>query len=144
MNLIDGTGDIVPEPDWALTLSDPLEVAAAGEHWRRIGGDMREAGTLAPGNAHSMQRLVNAYLIYDRSAREVAESGAVLKPKRGNPKAIARLSPHFTAMREAGSDAALLEDKLGVSPYGRNKVGKAQQRRRKTTAAANYLKPVAS
>jgi P27 family predicted phage terminase small subunit len=142
MNLVDNTGEIVSEPDWSLILSDPLEVDAAREHWRRISGDMREAGTLAPGNAHPMQRLVNAYIVYDRSAREVAENGAVLKPKRGNPKSIARLSPHFTAMREAGSDAALLEDKLGVSPYGRNKVGKAQQRKRKTTAAANYLKPV--
>jgi P27 family predicted phage terminase small subunit len=143
MDVIEGTGEIVAEPDWSLALSDPLEVAAAREHWRRISADMREAGTLAPGNAHSMQRLVNAYLVYDRAAREVTENGAVMKPKRGNPKAIARVSPYFTAMREAGSDAALLEDKLGVSPYGRNKVGKAQQRKRKSSAAANYLKPVA-
>jgi hypothetical protein len=35
-----------------LLNSDPLEIAAASEHWRRITGDMREAGTLSPTYGH--------------------------------------------------------------------------------------------
>ena len=93
-------------------------------------------------NGHALQRLVIAYLLFDRTSREVAENGAVLKPRRGNPKSIARLSPYFTAMREAGADAERLEAELGLSPRRRNGVGKVARNGRKTTASAAYLKPV--
>lgn len=36
MNVVPGTGDIVPEPHWRMLLTDDLEIEAAGEHWRRI------------------------------------------------------------------------------------------------------------
>ena len=109
MNVVENTGAVVPEPDWESLFSDVLELAAAKEHWRVVTTELRERQLLAPGNAHALQRLVVAYVLYDRAAREVAENGAVTKPKRGNPKAIARTSPHFTVMREAANDAAVLE-----------------------------------
>lgn len=143
MNAVDDTGSIVAEPDWSLLLSDALELASAADHWRRVTCEMRERETLSPSNAHAVQRLVLSYIVYDRCSREVADNGAVLKPKRGNPKAIARLSPHFQAMREAGNDAERLEAELGLSPRRRSGVAKVQKRATRKTASQNYLKPVA-
>lgn len=140
MNVIEGTGDIVPEPDWSLLLTDELEVAAAREHWRRVTTELKERELFAPANGHAVQRLVVAYIVYDRCAREVADNGAVLKPKRGNPKAIARLSPYFTAMREAGSDADRQEQELGLSPRRRAGAAKAVKKVRRATGADAYLK----
>ena len=137
---IDGTGAIAPEPDWSLLLTDPLEQAAASEHWRRITIELKDRELLSPANAHAIQRLVMAYLIYDRAAREVAERGAVLKPKRGNPKAIARLSPYFTAMREAGSDADRQEQELGIAPRRRAGASKVVKKTVRRTGADAYLK----
>lgn len=139
MNVVPGTGDIVPEPHWRMLLTDDLEVEAAGEHWRRITSEMRERGILSPSNGHAIQRLVLAYVIFDRCSREVAEHGAVSKPKRGNPKAIARISPHFTAMREAGSDAERLETELGLSPRRRAAAAKVEKKARTARASDAYL-----
>jgi P27 family predicted phage terminase small subunit len=140
LTAIEGTGAIVPEPDWTLLLTDELERAAASEHWRRVTTELKDRELLAPANAHAIQRLVLAYLIYDRAAREVAENGAVMKPKRGNPKAIARLSPYFTAMREAGSDADRQEQELGIAPRRRSGAGKVAKKTVRRTGADAYLK----
>jgi len=142
MNLtpIDGTGAIVPEPSWQLLLTDELELAAASEHWRRITTELKDRDLLAPANAHALQRLVLAYIVFDRCARDVAENGAVTKPKRGNPKAIARLSPYFTAMREAGSDADRQEQELGISPRRRSGAAKVVKKATRRTGADAYLK----
>lgn len=137
---IDGTGAIVVEPNWSLLLTDELERAAAGEHWRRITIELKERDLLSPTNAHAIQRLVIAYLVYDRCSREVADNGAVLKPKRGNPKAIARLSPYFTAMREAAADADRQEQELGISPRRRAGAGKVAKKIVRKTGADAYLK----
>lgn len=139
MNVINGTGQIVAEPDWSLILNDALERQAAGDHWRRVTTEMRERETLAPSNAHAIQRLVLTYIEFDRNARFVAENGAVMKPKRGNPRAIARLSPYFQAMREMGNDAASLEAELGISPRRRSGVGKVQRRVRQATGADAFI-----
>ncbi|WP_159981907.1 MULTISPECIES: P27 family phage terminase small subunit [unclassified Novosphingobium] len=138
---IEGTGAIVVEPDWALILTDEIELAAATEHWRRVTTEMKDREILTPANAHAIQRLVLAYVVYDRCARDVAEHGAVTKPKRGNPKAIARLSPYFTAMREAGSDADRQEQELGLSPRRRAGAAKVEKKGRRVTGADTYLKP---
>lgn len=143
MDAIDGTGIIVPEPDWGSIFSDIVEVAAAREYWRIATTEMRERNTLAPSNAHSLQRLVCAYMAYDAALRHVAEHGAVAKPRRGNEKAIARISPHFTVMREAASDAASLEAQLGISPGYRNKAAKVERKARAARPSDNYLRPVA-
>lgn len=138
MNVIEGTGAIVAEPDWPKLFSDGLEVAAAKEHWRVITTELKERQLLAAANGHSIQRLVCAYLMFDRMYREVAESGVVMKPRRGNSKAIARISPYFTAMREAGTDAANLEAELGISPRRRGSVTKVERKQAKPRAADAY------
>ncbi len=140
MDVIEGTGLIVAEPAWPLLLSDELERAAAAEHWRRITTELRERELLSPANAHAIQRLVLAYIVYDRCSREVAEHGAVLKPKRGNPKAIARLSPYFTAMREAGSDADRQEQELGLAPRRRGGAAKVEKKSARRQTGGGYLK----
>lgn len=139
MNVIEGTGEIVPEPDWESLLSDVLEIAAAREHWRRISTELRERQLLAPANGHAMQRLVLAYVIGDRCSREVVESGPVTKPKRGNARSIARVSPFLTAMREMWSDAAVLEGELGLSPRRRSSAGKAERKQKAKRASDAYL-----
>lgn len=142
MNLIEVTGDIVPEPDWEALFSDVLEVEAAKEHWRRITTELKDRTLMSAGNAHALQRLVVAYVLYDRSLREVAEHGAVTKPKRGNSRAIARTSPHFSAMRELASDAAVLEAEFGLSPRRRSAASKVQNGKSAPRAADRYLKRV--
>lgn len=142
MNEVPGTGSIVPEPHWSMLLTDELEIASAAENWRRIVTEMRDRSILSPSNGHAIQRLVLSYVIFDRSSREVAEHGAVLKPKRGNPKAIARLSPHFSAMREAASDAAQMESELGLSPRRRSTVGKVERKARSARASDAYIRAV--
>ncbi|MBD3762455.1 P27 family phage terminase small subunit [Rhizorhabdus sp.] len=139
MNVIHGTGQIVEEPAWALLLDDELEIAAAKTHWRQITTELRDRELLAPANGHAIQRLVVSYIVYDRCVRMVASSGAVLLPKRGNPKAIARTSPWFSAMREAASDAAVLEQEFGISPRRRGAVTKVQRRATRSTGADAFL-----
>jgi P27 family predicted phage terminase small subunit len=139
MNVIEGTGSIVVEPDWESLFSDVLEIAAAKEHWRIVTTELRDRQLLAAANGHSIQRLVCAYLMFDRMYREVAETGVVMKPRRGNSKAIARVSPYFTAMREAGSDAATIEAELGISPRRRGTAVKAERKQRRERAADAYL-----
>lgn len=139
MDVIEGTGAIVPEPDWESLFNDVLEVSAAKEHWRRVTTELKERALMSPGNAHALQRLVIAYVLYDRSLREVAEHGAVTKPKRGNNRAIARTSPHFSAMRELASDAATLEAEFGLSPRRRSTATKVQNGKKAPRAADRYL-----
>lgn len=139
MNVIEGTGAIVVEPDWESLFSDVLEIAAAKEHWRIITTELKDRQLLAAANGHSIQRLVCAYLMFDRMYREVAEAGVVSKPRRGNSKAIARVSPYFTAMREAGSDADRIEAELGISPRRRGSVTKVERKQRRERASDGYL-----
>jgi len=141
MNVIEGTGAVVVEPDWTSLFNDELEIAAAAEYWRVIATELRERGLLAPVNGHSIQRLVCAYLMHDRMYRHVAENGVVTKPRRGNAKAIARISPHFTAMREAMADANALEAELGLSPRRRGSVTKVERKQRQERAADAYRSP---
>ena len=142
MNLVEATGEIVPEPDWSKLFSDELEIAEAHERWRIATTEMRERGLLSASNGHSLQRLIVSYIAFDRAAREVAEHGAVTKPRRGNSKAIARISPWFTAMREASADATALEAKLGLTPRDRSSATKAQRVKKTERAADAYLRPV--
>lgn len=140
METVQGTGDVVPEPHWRMLLTDDLEIQAAVEHWRRITTEMRERTTLSPTNGPAIQRLVFSYILYDRSAREVLENGSVTKPKRGNPKAILRLSPHFTAMREAANDAATMEAELGLSPRRRSTAAKVERKARAARGSDEFLR----
>lgn len=132
---------IVTEPDWERVLSDPAERVAAAEHWRRVTGEMMERETLSSANGHSVQRLVLAYLIYDRCAMQVAVQGLVTEPAADNPKAIARLSIHYKAMREAEKTTETLEAQLGLTPGRRARVGKVDRKRERTAGADRYRTP---
>ena len=141
MDVIEGTGLIVGEPNWSSYLKLATEKAAASEHWRAITSEMRGRNTLSPGNAHAIARLVLTYLMHDRAAADAGKTGAVLKPKRGNPKAIARVSPHYTVMKEAAAAAAAMEAELGISPRRRATVGQVERKTARITGADSYLKP---
>jgi P27 family predicted phage terminase small subunit len=130
-----------PEPNWESLFSSSAEIVSAGDYWAMLTAELRDRGLLAQANAHSLQRLVRTYLIYDDMAAEVAKNGAVAKPKRGNPKAILRVSPFFTAMRDAGNDAANIEAELGLSPRRRSGVTKAERRSRVTRPSDEFIKP---
>ena len=130
-----------PEPDWKLLCDGKAEINAAKAHWHRIIGEMRERETLAEANGHSVQRLVLAYLNYDRSAAMVAKLGVVDEPSSDNPRAIARLNVHFKAMSEAEKTAERLEAQLGLSPQRRGKVAKVAKKRERSAGADAFLGP---
>lgn len=129
----------VSEPKWSVLLPDRAERKVAAEHWRRIASEMEAREILSPSNGHALQRLVMAYLVYDRCSRQVADDGLVIEPAADNPKAIARLSIHYKAMREAESTAERLENQLGLSPGRRGKVGKVVKKRERSAGADNFL-----
>ena len=141
-NLTTNTGGLLVEPNWKLIYSDPTEIAAAAEYWRVVGIELRERDLLSPTNAHALQRLVMLSLLFDRAAREVAEHGAVIPASPGNPKSIARISPAWASMREAGAALLVLEGELGLTPRRRKAVTKVERHTRATRAADTYLRPI--
>jgi len=132
---------IVAEPKWDRLLTDRGERLAAKGHWKRVVTEMRERETLAASNGHALQRLVLAYIIFDRCTLAVAEHGLVIEPAKDNPKAIARLSIYYNAMREAEKTAERLEAQLGLSPGRRGKVGKVSKKRERRAGADAFLGP---
>ena len=135
--------DIVAEPSWAVLLPDAGERAVAAEHWKRIVLEMKEREILSASNGHSLQRLVLAYLVYDRCSRKLADEGIVTEPAKDNPKAISRLSIYYKAMREAENTAERLEGQLGISPGRRGRVAKVTKKRERSAGADAFLGPKA-
>lgn len=130
------------EPDWPLIFSDEIEIAAVRRYWRHAVQAMRDAGTLLPENEPAILRLMMVYTLYDRNAKEVAENGAVIAPKRKNSRAISRVSPHFTAMSTLSKEALALESDLGLTPRSRNKVTPAKRKANQRVIGGGYLKVV--
>lgn len=130
-----------PAPDWTSLCEDDDEIAAAKAHWKRIVDEMQARETLAEANAHSVQRLVLAYLNYDRAASMVVKEGIVDEPAEDNPRAIARLSIYFKVMSEAEKTAERLEAQLGLSPQRRGKVAKVTKKRERSAGADAFLGP---
>ncbi len=130
----------VLEPDWENLLPDAAEREVASGHWQRIAREMHEREILSSSNGHAVQRLVLAYLVYNRCSNAVASGGIVDEPdNEKNPKAIARLSIHYKAMREAENTAERLEAQLGLSPGRRGKVAKVVTKRERRAGADNFL-----
>ena len=129
----------VLEPDWARMLTDLDEQKAASEHWRRVAGEMNDREILSASNGHALQRLVMAYLVYDRCSKEVAVDGLVTAKNPDNPKSIERLSIYYKAMREAENTAERLEGQLGLTPGRRGRVGKVTRKRELKTGADEFL-----
>jgi P27 family predicted phage terminase small subunit len=132
---------IVVQPDWTTLLPDPAEQLIARGHWYRIVTEMTGRDILSSSNGHALQRLVLAYIVYDRCSRKVADDGLVTEANPENTKAIDRLSIYYKAMREAESTAERLEAQLGLSPGRRSKVGKVAKQRRTTAGADQFLGP---
>lgn len=130
-----------PEPKWSALCEGKVEIAAAKAHWTRIIGEMQARETLAEANGHSVQRLVLAYINYDRAAAMVAKLGVVDEPSSDNPRSISRLSIHFKAMSEAEKTAERLEAQLGLSPQRRGKVAKVTKKRERSAGADAFLGP---
>lgn len=133
----------IVEPAWSVLLPDEAERAVAAEHWRRIAGEMKEREILSASNGHALQRLVLAYLVYDRCSTRLALEGIVTEPAKDNPKAIARLSIYYKAMREAENTAERLEGQLGISPGRRGRVAKVTKKRERSAGADAFLGPKA-
>lgn len=132
-------GPAVAEPDWTKWFSDPGEVAAAAEVWRTATGEMAEAQTLAAANGRAIQRYVFACIMFGKAAAIVGKEGPVLKAKRTGAAAH---SAWWTAVRDADTMAAQAEERLGLSPRSRGRVGQARQRRLRPSSPADaYLKP---
>ena len=144
MNVIEGGGQIVAEPEWAMIYSTEDAVAAARGHWRSIVRELQAAGTLAEVNGSQIGRAVDLRIVYERARNHVAEHGAVIPPKRGNARAISRVSPHWQAMREAASDLDRIEAELGLSPRRRGSATKVDKKGRARAAADEFLRPVSS
>ena len=142
MEVLNGTGLVVPEPDWSQSFSDILEQARAAEYWRNITNELRDRQLLSKGMASGPERLVHLYITFDRAAKDVAEHGAVTRPKRNNSKAIARVSPHFTVMKEASSAAASLEAEMGLSPGKRSKVTALPEKKGPARARDEFLQRI--
>jgi hypothetical protein len=85
----------------------------AHREWLRVLAALREAGTLAPENRHQVQRLVVAYVRYDRASAPAFSLGVVLAaPRTGAPM----VNLWQVEMRQAASDATTAEMELGIPP----------------------------
>ena len=138
ITVIEGGDGVPPEPNWRAIFGRADDRAAATAYWREIVGEMRGAEKLAVANAHSIKRLVVAYVTFDISAREVLKSGPVIKAKKTG---VPTYNPWWTTMSNAASQAQALEKELCVSPRDRNSGGRVERKARRTTGADAYLKP---
>lgn len=132
-----GGEGVPPEPNWRATFGRAADREAASAYWRAIVSEMRSAEKLAVVNAHSIRRLVVAYVTYDISAREVLKSGPVLKAKKTG---VPTYNPWWTTMSNAASQAQAIEKELCVSPRDRNSGGKVAKKATRVTGSAKYLK----
>ena len=131
------------EPDWRLIYGDESDNALAQETWGIVTREMSQAFTITVANGHSIRRLVEFRVQYERSARHVAEKGAILPPSNKKTK-IGQWNPHWSVMRQADEAIRVIEAELGLAPTRRGKVTKVQRAKKTTRASDSYLKPVPS
>jgi phage terminase small subunit len=133
-------GDGVPrEPDWSQLFTDEFDLALATEHWGVITRELDNAGVLAVTNGHAIRRLIEFRVQYERSARHVAEKGAILAPTSKKAK-VGQWNPHWSAMRQADESIRVLEAELGLAPTRRGKTTKVQRGKKAPRAADDYLR----
>ncbi|QUT04831.1 P27 family phage terminase small subunit [Sphingobium phenoxybenzoativorans] len=137
---VDGGDGVPPQPDWIKFFSRKLDRARAAEYWGVIVRELRAAEKLSVANGHAIIRLVVAYVNFDRSAKEVAKLGPVMKAPRTK---VPTYNPWWTTMQNAASAAAAAEKDLCLSPRDRGAGAKVTTRKRKPSAATAYLRPVA-
>jgi phage terminase small subunit len=138
---IQGGDGSPPEPDWRQIFTEPDDIAVATDNWSIIISEMREASTLAVANGHAIRRLVELSVQYARSARHVAEHGAILKPVTKKAK-TGQWNPHWSVMRQANKNMTAAEAELGIAPIRRAKAGKVQRGKKGPRPADKFLRPV--
>lgn len=134
---IDGGDGVPPEPNWRGIFGRAADREAASGYWKAIVSELRSTEKLAVANAHSIKRLVVAYITFDISAREVLKSGPVIKAKKTG---VPTYNPWWTTMSNASSQAASLEKELCVSPRDRGSGAKVDKKAKRATGADRYLK----
>jgi len=134
---IDGGDGVPPEPNWRSIFGRAADREAAAGYWRSVISEMRAAEKLAVANAHSIKRLVVAYVTFDISAREVLKAGPVIKAKKTGVPAY---NPWWTTMSNAASQAQAIEKELCISPRDRGNGAKVEKKARRATGADRYLR----
>jgi P27 family predicted phage terminase small subunit len=137
------------EPDWELLLPPPekedasfnslMARVAAEREWTRITAAMRAADTLGPANAHTIQRLVLAYVRYDHAIGQVTRLGAV----QVAPNGVQMLGIWHTVAKQASDEAVTLEAELGLTPRRRAAAGKLKGKKPQGRAIDGFLRPQA-
>ena len=138
--VIAGGDGVPPEPNWRTVFGRADDRKSAADYWRAIISELKAAEKLAVANAHSIKRLVVAYVTYDISAREVLKLGPVIKAKKTG---VPTYNPWWTTMSNAASQAEALEKQLCISPRDRGTGAKVEKKATRRTSADAYLKPVA-
>lgn len=133
---INGGDGTPPEPNWRSIFGRAADREAAAAYWRDTINDMKAAEKLSVANAHSIKRLVVAYVTFDISAREVLKSGPVIKAKKTG---VPTYNPWWTTMSNAASQAQALEKELCVSPRDRG-AGAKVEKKVKRQAGGGYIK----
>ena len=134
-----GGDGVPPEPDWRSIFSDYDDLACASVQWGLVIREMRDSNILTAANGHAIKRLVEFRVQYERAARQVAETGTILKAKRSR---VPQYNPHWIVMRQADDNIRVAEIELGISPLRRGKAGKVQRAKKAARAADNFLKTV--
>ena len=136
---IDGGEGLPPEPDWGSLFADELDLALAHEEWGIVVRELQESGVLSVANGHSIRRLVEYRIQYERASRHVAEHGPILKAKRAK---VGQFNPYWSVMRQASEEIRVIEVELGLPPVRRGKTTKVQRGKKAPRAADSYLKSV--
>ncbi len=136
LTAIDGGAGVPPEPDWALTFSDPSDAACAHEQWGSVVNELKAANALTVANGHAIKRLVIFRLIYDRAADTVIEQGAVVPAKRTK---VPSHSAYWTVLKQSSEAIATAEAELGLSPTRRGKLVAVKRNGRRARAADEFL-----
>lgn len=141
LSTVSGGDGRPPEPDWRTIFTDDDDLAAAQEQWGIVTRELQDAGTLAVSNGHSIKRLVEFRVQYERAARHVAEKGAILQPTSKKAK-VGQWNPYWSVMRQADECIRVAEAELGIAPVRRGKAAKVNRGKKTPRAADKFLRSV--
>lgn len=122
----------IPEPDWTLVMSDPVQQAAAAGYWRVAIADMSVAGTLSASNVAQLKRYVVTLVLYDIQAAALFDEGTVRTSNKKTGQKV--INPRWLMYKDTNTITTALEEALGLTP----------RRRGQVTKAANTAKPKAN
>lgn len=131
------------QPSWSMLIPDgddgsdnTLWRLHATAEWHRVTTALTDAGILAEENRHQLQRLILAYIGYDRAVTEVWKLGG---PVTISKNGMEMLRQWDVVMRNCDAAATKAEVELGIPPRRRGDVTKAIQRKAAVTKANLYL-----